>query len=346
MVLKSPNEVDHYVAAPPNIAILDPICSFFDVHTEEPLPQPLPSRPAPPPPPKPTVPRPASGPQQGLPQHGGTVPQAILPNLARPLVDVGPAARPGPPAAPQANPRNGLLPMACTEAGDARNRVRDQRLHPREKYHITVRGGVLYRPKWTKQMRPDGRASRDQDGNMIYTDNRGEEKLDTTKIWSHFAAKKGRRLAKPQDSPADTSFHRDLVHDAKGRGLHFAEPSLIWVCAFTTPLAAAPTFYSHVCKAGRVHHTTFTGSGVVCAGEWVVKDGELAAVNGISGHYRPKLEALLEGLAAMSAQGMLRENTKVRLWDKESNRPAELVAKGVLALNRGDLLKRYSTYGE
>ena len=48
MVLKSPNEVDHYVAAPPNIAILDPICSFFDVHTEEPLPQPLPSRPAPP----------------------------------------------------------------------------------------------------------------------------------------------------------------------------------------------------------------------------------------------------------------------------------------------------------
>jgi hypothetical protein len=78
-----------------------------------------------------------------------------------------------------------------------------------------------------------------------------------------------------------------------------------------------PRFYSHVPKYGRFHHSSFfAGGSVGAAGEWLVKDGALLAVNGKSGHYRPDLDHFIKALYVLRFRCALRPETDAVVWKK------------------------------
>lgn len=92
--------------------------------------------------------------------------------------------------------------------------------------------------------------------------------------------------------------------------------SLIWVLAVRPGSPTQAAFYSHVGKGGRFHHSSFTAGGkVVCAGEWIVKNGHLRKISANSGHYRPPLGAFHTAVMAMSAAW--HADTEVLLWNAQ-----------------------------
>jgi hypothetical protein len=55
------------------------------------------------------------------------------------------------------------------------------------------------------------------------------------------------------------------------------------------------------------------GEAVICAGEWIVKNGCLLKISANSGHYRPPLFAFHRAVMAMQAACQM--NTEVLLWN-------------------------------
>jgi hypothetical protein len=83
----------------------------------------------------------------------------------------------------------------------------------------------------------------------------------------------------------------------------------IWV------LSPADSFYSHVVKIGRFHHSSLlAGTAVKAAGEWGVEDGKLKWINGKSGHYRPELARFVAGLELLQNSGVVATDAVVRLY--------------------------------
>jgi hypothetical protein len=97
--------------------------------------------------------------------------------------------------------------------------------------------------------------------------------------------------------------------------------ALIWVCVFDES-AQAVKFYTHVCKQDRFHHSSFVASkGVLGAGEWVIEQGALKLVSGISGHYKPDLSLFHQSVMKMA--NSWNQHTKVCMWDGQENEWAE-----------------------
>jgi len=91
------------------------------------------------------------------------------------------------------------------------------------------------------------------------------------------------------------------------RAEEWAKAGLIWVWC-------GGEFYSHVPKIGRFHHSSMVAGGEVeCAGQWIVKQGDLKKINGLSGHYRPSVDHLYRAVLAMEAA--FDDDTTVLLWD-------------------------------
>lgn len=94
--------------------------------------------------------------------------------------------------------------------------------------------------------------------------------------------------------------------------------SLIWVCA-VHPVTDRPIFYSHVCRGGGFHHSSFTGgSDLIAGGEWVVRNGRLLRVSPNSGHYRPPMDYFYRAVLHMSSA--FRPETTVYLYDIVTDR--------------------------
>lgn len=260
-------------------------------------------------------------------------------SVVPPIAPLLPFVAPVPTAS--SDPENPLSPLPDTLAKDLQHRVRDQRLHPREKYRVWFESGRgIVRAKWTKLRKSSisggpGRAARNSQDEM-YQFADGDEVLDTDAVYKKFLGK-----------IRGTGEHADLVRmNGVGEALlgQAGEGFLIWV-AHKGP--AGIDFYSHVCKEDRVHHTTFMGdgdkpAGVLAAGEWVVRKGKLIAVNGCSGHYRPKIGELLAGLDAMLKAGMVDQETTVRLWDNTNPRYVNLPVKRVLLTK--NVLRTYAAH--
>ena len=130
--------------------------------------------------------------------------------------------------------------------------------------------------------------------------------FDTAEISKHFKDK------------GHTNLGHAMLGTSRG-GVRFKLPaewasqSCIWVCA-TGETSAGPVFYSHVCKIQRFHHSSFTaGSGVLGAGEWIVKQGKLFKISANSGHYRPPMDYFYRAVLHMSAA--FHGDTTVFLYD-------------------------------
>ena len=88
---------------------------------------------------------------------------------------------------------------------------------------------------------------------------------------------------------------------------------MIWVCAPEGELEV-PAFYTHVCKAGRFHHSSLVaGDDVIGAGEWIVRDGKLCKVSANSGHYRPTMSCFYRAVLHMATA--FQDDTTVFLYD-------------------------------
>jgi len=99
------------------------------------------------------------------------------------------------------------------------------------------------------------------------------------------------------------------------------EESLIWVCA-VDPDSNKPTFYSHVGKINRFHHTSLVGGEeVIGAGEWIVRDGRLKKISANSGHYQPTIEFLYRSVLHLAAA--FQSDTTVFLYDSYTGQYVE-----------------------
>jgi len=115
---------------------------------------------------------------------------------------------------------------------------------------------------------------------------------------------------KPRAEPAIASMGADS--GSQHAANYWGKKSLIWVCApdggFTTP-----SFYSHIGKMGKFHHSSLkAGDDVICAGEWIVDKGKLLKISGNSGHYRPTLDHLHAAVLRMAKA--FHPETVVLLW--------------------------------
>ncbi|HEY9227739.1 MAG TPA: hypothetical protein VIP11_13875 [Gemmatimonadaceae bacterium] len=93
--------------------------------------------------------------------------------------------------------------------------------------------------------------------------------------------------------------------------------SLIWVCAIEKGRLGV-TFYSHVGRPYKFHHSSFTSGGaLVAAGEWIVENGSLRKISGNSGHYRPTIAELHRAVLCMSPAWQ--SDTEVMVYNKQAN---------------------------
>jgi hypothetical protein len=96
------------------------------------------------------------------------------------------------------------------------------------------------------------------------------------------------------------------------------DEALIWVCA-PDPATNQPAFYSHVCKGGRFHHSSFVSGGdVIGAGEWIVRGGKLCKISANSGHYLPTIDLLHRSVLNLAAA--FQSETKVYLYDRVADK--------------------------
>jgi hypothetical protein len=124
----------------------------------------------------------------------------------------------------------------------------------------------------------------------------------------------------------------------EARVRYWSENSLIWVCA--PGLGNSATFYSHIGKMKRFHHSSFTaGQPVLGAGEWVVENGHLKAISANSGHYQPTIDHLRQSILHM--REALHDDTTVLLWSAQDGWTDVPVQQ---FLNQGDHNGRYRTH--
>lgn len=97
------------------------------------------------------------------------------------------------------------------------------------------------------------------------------------------------------------------------------------------------TFFSHVGRHGRTHHSSLArGNGVLAAGEWIVEAGTITMINGLSGHYQPDLERLLYAIGVLHAAGGIGDDARVRLF--KGREPVELTVEQALAHTAKELI--------
>jgi hypothetical protein len=143
---------------------------------------------------------------------------------------------------------------------------------------------------------------------------RGQE-FDTYAVKKHFIDKgQGDQLC------SATLGNRQKTNGDKKAGDMFvtpkdwAEKALIWVCA-PDPDTNRPTFYSHVGKMHRFHHSSLVaGDDVIGAGEWIVKKGKLRKISANSGHYQPTMDYFYNAVLQMGAA--FQSDTVVYLYDQ------------------------------
>lgn len=255
-------------------------------------------------------------PVPGPPDRGTVVWRRATPTQAPPRAPVpAPASEPPRPPAPGGGGTGLLQVLPNARQGDQKGvggepvkYVSDEELR-RSKYLVTMQWRLRRRGKL----------------------------LDTHEIKNHF-------LYKDKKVPSDLGMAL-LGKDRSNR--RFALPqdwmydSCIWVCVPVGNDGA--DFYCHVGKKERFHHSSFmAGGGVICAGEWIVRQGKLLKISANSGHYRPPISALHRAVLFMTAA--LQVTTTVFLYDTVDDRWVDHPVSAFLAnpSNGG----RYRTHPE
>ena len=241
----------------------------------------------------PQVPYSSMAPQYGSmarqPQYGSMAPQQVYASLTpRPFAPSGPAM---PPSAGLASsvalPDLAAIPQL--KMPDS-HRTSDQSKNVKyvsdistrfQKYSVTIHKTVLRR----------GTA------------------LDTAAVKNHFMNNKG--------VFAGIACMGHDLNDHKSRFTQLADEwgrqALIWVCVREAG-CNEPVFYSHMGKADRFHHSSFTcGGDVIAAGEWIIRQGHLCKISPNSGHYRPPLDYFHRAVLFMNKAW--NRDTVVLLWN-------------------------------
>ncbi|WP_088280198.1 hypothetical protein [Ideonella sp. A 288] len=117
--------------------------------------------------------------------------------------------------------------------------------------------------------------------------------------------------------------------------------TMIWVCA-PDQVTGDARFYTNVCLLNRFHHSSFRqGGGVIGAGEWIVSDGKLLKISGLSGHYQPPMDFLFRAVLHMSPA--FNEDTTVLLYDTVEQRWIDLPVREFIHAPTGG--GRYKVFG-
>jgi hypothetical protein len=135
------------------------------------------------------------------------------------------------------------------------------------------------------------------------------EEFDTATIKSKFLDQ-GVGAFQFGKNDADTERFQKLADE-------WAVKSLIWVCAIEKGRLGA-TFYSHVGRPYKFHHSSFTSGGpLLAAGEWIVEAGVLKKISGNSGHYRPTISELHRAVLFLAPAWSA--DTEVMVFNKQKN---------------------------
>ena len=222
-------------------------------------------------------------------------------------------------------------------------------MHPRDKYKVRIdANGQILKNIWEKARdEKSGKALRYQDGGMVQWPTDKWEPLRTKDIYEHFANKEFRQhMEKHRGEPNFKELPAAIVGGDK------LPSSLIWVCAPDIANSEQVSFYTHVCKYKSVHHSTLAkGAGVIGAGEWIVTDGDLKALNGSSGHYMPSMSDLYDSLVCMRAVKMLKADTMVHIWDTLASgmqgargQYVAMRALDIVGMPKSNVLQRYKAH--
>ncbi len=135
-----------------------------------------------------------------------------------------------------------------------------------------------------------------------------KHKLDTGKSRQHY--RKKNVIAAMADLGAP-------IRNPDGKPtLPWQRDAMMWVILFDENIGQK-RYYSGVCRAGVLHHSSFGAGGVVRgAGEWVVRDGRLLGVSANSGHYKPDLTLFARSLRLMIEAH--NGDTVVLMYDKDT----------------------------
>jgi hypothetical protein len=114
--------------------------------------------------------------------------------------------------------------------------------------------------------------------------------------------------------------------------------SCIWV------MGANNEFYTHLVKIGRFHHSSLAGgSNVEAAGEWAVRNGKIAEIDGTTGHYKVPETGFVKAIQQLSSKGALQADTKVNLYAKTGGAKLQVDANQ-FATNPSSFLATHLTY--
>ncbi len=151
--------------------------------------------------------------------------------------------------------------------------------------------------------------------------------LDTKEIKQHFISKHDiNYFGMAHLGPKDKTAKQPINLREKNR--EWFHSCLIWVCAKSPQNRIV--FYSHIGKLCKFHHSTFmAGGNVICAGEWIVKSGELLRISANSGHYRPPLSALIWAVRYLTPA--ITSNTTVLLYHRGNNKWDDVKAMDFLS---------------
>jgi hypothetical protein len=117
---------------------------------------------------------------------------------------------------------------------------------------------------------------------------------------------------------------KNYVQGSVAPGQDWTKFRCIWV--MSCPESGSPTFYSHVGKLGRFHHSSFlAGGAVMAAGEWTIENGKLRHINACSGHYKPEDWRFLKACAVLKNEGVITRETKLEVWKDGQAAGRELV---------------------
>lgn len=148
------------------------------------------------------------------------------------------------------------------------------------------------------------------------------------------------RRGPEKSAKIDTFDTEALVIHFKGKKGDKASPvqSCIWV------MGANNEFYTHLVKVGRFHHSSLSGgSNIEGAGEWVVKNGKIAEIDGTTGHYKVPEKGFVNAIQRLSAKGALQPDTKVNLYAKQGGAKSQVDATA-FAANPSSFLNTHLTY--
>lgn len=81
------------------------------------------------------------------------------------------------------------------------------------------------------------------------------------------------------------------------------------------------TFYTHIGKLGRFHHSSFkAGGAITAAGEWVIANGKLTHINACSGHYKPEPWRFMLACLHLKNRGAITGETLLEVWRNGTDR--------------------------